>query len=279
MRWLKSNIEKISNLKAEGSPESLTYAALECRLAIERICYDRLRIAHDYISQDDIRKWQPKDVVNTLIQEVDSKIAASYTFSIGKEPIKKEGDLTREDYETMEFVPVGSQVGFDPKKMGKLWNAISSFLHVKVPKVKSDRVTEYGDPAALVKKIDEVLAELEHLSQGTLIGSGFGETVSFTCDCGLKIMRRVAFLGEGQIVNCLSPECLESYTCIFNEEDIDFIRNTMRFNCYSCEAEITFPKNKAVKLQKETAEPIPCGRCGETNYIMWQLKQVVKNSE
>ncbi|MBD1548530.1 hypothetical protein [Roseibium aggregatum] len=279
MRWLKSNIEKISNLKAQGSPESLTYAALECRLAIERVCYDRLRIAHDYISQDDIRKWQPKDVVNTLIQEVDSKIAASYTFSVGKEPIKTEGDLTQEDYEAMEFVPVGSQVGFDPKKMGKLWNAISSFLHVKVPKLKSDKVTEYGDPAALEKKIDEVLVELERLSQGTLIGSGFGKTVRFDCICGTENKRRSSLLKEGQTINCISPDCIERWVVEFDGEDIEFVRKKINVPCRSCSVETAFPEKAMLDLGLNRQARFICQECGETNHVMWRLNQAVNKGE
>lgn len=279
MRWLKSNIEKISNLKVAGSPESLTYAALECRLAIERVCYDRLRIAHDYISQDDIRKWQPKDVVNTLIQEVDSKIAASYTFSVGKEPIKQEGDLTQEDYEAMKFVQVGSQVGFDPKKIGKLWNAISSFLHVKVPKVKSDRVTEYGDPAALAKKIDEVLAELERLSQGTLIGNGIGETVSFICECGSKNMRRVSLLKDRQTINCINPNCIERWEAEFDGDDINFWRKKISVPCRWCSVETAFPERAMIDLGLNRQAHFICNECGETNYVMWRLNQAVKNPE
>lgn len=279
MNWLKSNIQKIANLKAEGSTESLTYAALECRLAIERICYDRLRITHDYISQDDIRKWQPKDVVNTLIQEVDSKIAASYTFSVAKEPINKEGDLTREDYEAKEFVPVGSQVGFDPKKMGKLWNAISSFLHVKVPKLKSDRITEYGDPAALVKKIDEVLAELERLSQGTLIGSGIGETVSFICECGSKNMRRVSLLKNGQTINCINPDCIERWVAEFTGDEINFLRKKISVPCRSCSVEAAFPEKAMLNLELNRVAHFICSECGETNYVMWRLNQVVRDGK
>ncbi len=38
---LRGSIDTIEGHLADGSPRSLTYAALECRLAIERICYER----------------------------------------------------------------------------------------------------------------------------------------------------------------------------------------------------------------------------------------------
>ena len=51
---------KVSALLAEDAPASVTYAALECRLAIERVCYARLQIAHEYISQKDLKGWHPR---------------------------------------------------------------------------------------------------------------------------------------------------------------------------------------------------------------------------
>lgn len=276
MRWLKTNIERISKLKANGSPESLTYAALECRLAIERVCYERLSLAHDYISHDDIRKWQPKDIVNKLIEEVDGKIAASYTFSISKEPISKEDDLTKEDYEAIDYVEIGTHVGFDPKKMGKLWNAVSYFLHVKVPKQKHESVTEYGEPDTLAKKIDEVLVELERLSEGTLIASGLGETVSFKCECGAANKRRVSLLKDGQTVSCINPNCLERWSVRLEGDEISFLRKEISVPCRSCSAETAFPEKVMLGLERKQALHFTCDECNENNFVMWRLQQVSK---
>jgi len=84
---LTPSISTIEKFLDENTQASLTYAALECRLAIERICYERLRIAHDYISHDDLKKWQPQDIVKTLIQEVDGGAAETRTISISKESL------------------------------------------------------------------------------------------------------------------------------------------------------------------------------------------------
>ena len=67
-------ISKIEELLKENSEARIIYAALECRLAIERICYERLRLAHDYISHDDLKKWQPRDIVKILIQAVEEQL-------------------------------------------------------------------------------------------------------------------------------------------------------------------------------------------------------------
>ena len=77
-------IETIESLLSEGTASSLTYAALECRLALERACYDRLRNAHDYISIADIKKWQPSEVIKKLQEIVDPEIANSVAFLLAE---------------------------------------------------------------------------------------------------------------------------------------------------------------------------------------------------
>lgn len=278
MLWLNEYINKIQSLMNEGTPESLTYAALECRLAIERVCYERLRIAHDYISHDDIRKWQPKDVVKTLIQEVDSHIASTVTLSISQDPVgDKAGDFSQEDFEKLKYKKIGTQVGFCPKKLGKLWNACSSFLHVKIPKVKSDRVGSYGDQDALERKLEEVLIELESLAKGTLIMSGMGETVSFRCNCDATNKRRVLLLKDKQLINCINPACFESWEVEFDGDDVCFNRKTISVVCHSCSKPNLFAEKHMLDIDLNQVVEFNCTKCKEKNYVKWRLSQMKRN--
>lgn len=147
MIGLKSRISQIEVLLAENTDASLTYAALECRLAIERFCYDRLRLSHDYISHDDLRRWQPRDIVNTLIEEVDTNTATTFTVSVSRDCSQdRTVSPTPEDYDSMNFVPIGTQIGFDPSKLGRLWNALANLaLHIRIPTSKDDSVSQYGE--------------------------------------------------------------------------------------------------------------------------------------
>lgn len=51
---IKPAIDRIEKLLSENSIAGVTYAALEARLTIERICYDRLRQCHDYNPHEDL---------------------------------------------------------------------------------------------------------------------------------------------------------------------------------------------------------------------------------
>ena len=88
----------------------------------------------------------------------------------------------------MEFVPVGTQVGFSPNELGKLWNALANLaLHVSLPTNKNDNISRYGDAKKMKAKISEVLDEIKRIDTGTLTSSGMGEELSFVCFCGTKV--------------------------------------------------------------------------------------------
>lgn len=180
---LKQSIGVIEGLLEEGSDASITYAALECRLTIERICYERLRVSHDYISTADIKRWQPHGVVNVLLQEVDKEIASTFTVSVSAD-VPKNPEPTKEDYEELSFSTLGTQVGFNANKLGKLWNALSKLaLHVSVPTSKNDSIPLYGENDKSKAKVIEALTEIRRISKGTLVSAGMlstGGNVAFT---------------------------------------------------------------------------------------------------
>jgi len=187
---LEPTISQIEKLLEENTEASVTYAALECRLAIERICYERLRLVHEYISHDDLKKWQPKDIVKTLIQEVDKHAATTLNISVAPDV---PSEYTAEGYEALDWKPLGTQIGFNPNKFGKLWNGLAKLaLHIEVPTSKDTTVKPYGDMQAIASKVKQALAEIKQISKGTLMSPGIGQEVSYKCVCGSKNKRRLA---------------------------------------------------------------------------------------
>lgn len=269
-------VSKIEELLREDSAASVTYAALECRLAIERICYERLRLAHDYISHDDLKKWQPRDIVKVLIQEVDARAAETFTLSISKSPIPEGSpEPTLEEYQAMDFVLVGTHVGFDPNRLGRLWNALAKLaLHVSLPTSKADHVPRYGDKGAIKKKVSEALAEIKRIGEGTLMSTGVGEEVSFECSCGSKNKRRLELLIDGQIVSCINPDCDESYG--FVKSDLSFGRRTFEIICRACSIQRDIPKKMVEKLRADQHIHFDCEGCRETIYVSLRPMQAQK---
>ncbi len=274
---LRTVISRIEKLLADGSDSSVTYAALECRLAIERICYERLRVAHDYISHEDIRRWQPREVVNILIQEVDANAASTFTLSISEEPTNSGGDApTLAEYQAMEFVPVGTKIGFNANKLGKLWNALANLaLHVSAPISKAATVRHYGDKDKIVAKVREALAEIKEISNGTLLSTGFGTEVSFDCYCGVKNKRKLALLKAGQTVNCINPNCDESYE--FVSADASFGRRALDVACKHCGTVKVVPRRMIEKVKYDQFIHYQCDGCGDTVYIQWKPMQAQRS--
>lgn len=272
-----ASIEAIERFLEEGSDASLTYAALECRLAIERICYERLRICHNYISHDDLAKWQPKDIVNILIAEVDQSSAETYTLSIGTEPLpENSSEPTLEDFQKMEFRPIGTQIGFDPKRLGQLWNALShTALHISLPKHSDDKVSQYGDLGKIRRKVEEALSEIKRIQKGNLLSSGIGEILSFDCSCGQKNQRRHTLLKHGQTVNCINAECLESYA--YDASDESFSRRAIYVDCKVCEKAHSIPRRLTESIKRGEHLGIEC-QCNNTIFLSWRLMLGQTNS-
>jgi hypothetical protein len=263
-------ISRINRLLEEGTEASVTYAALEARLALEKVCYDRLRQRHDYISHDQLRKWQPGAVINTLIAEVDQHLGETVTLSMGKSPA--EAGVKPEDD---DYVEIGTEIGFDPKRIAKMWQALANLaLHVRLPENKSDQIAEYGDKARIREKVAEVVAELERLAKGTMTFSGLDAEVSFVCSCGEKNRRRADLLRDGQHVHCIRPDCKFTWKALKSGDDFSFESVTVPVNCEKCSRANHMPWRVFVDMKHDEMGSFSCHTCGHKNYVQWRLTQV-----
>ncbi|WP_073833290.1 hypothetical protein [Pseudovibrio exalbescens] len=213
--------------------------------------------------------------MNTLINEVDRNAAETVKVYIGREPVPEDSlPLNREDYEAMQFLPLGTQVGFEPSKLGKLWNALAKLaLHIGIPTSKDVTVNQYGDVEKIACKVREALAEIREVSEGTLAFVGIGgQEVSFECSCGAKNKRRLELLNDGQTVNCIRPNCNESYK--YEQADMSFVRRVFEVVCSCCNYSNSIPQNIIDKLPTNRAYLLICSGCGENNYLSWELNVV-----
>jgi hypothetical protein len=264
-------IERIDALLAEDTDASVTYAALEARMALEKVVYERLRQRHEYISHEQLKKWQPGAVINQIITDVDMHVTQTRTLRMAKQ--SAEGIPAAADD---EWVELGTEVGFNAKNVAKMWQALAKLaLHVRLPKHKDDHIPDYGDKNSIRRKVEEVRAELERLSKGTMSFSGLGETVSFDCGvCGEKNKRRAALLREDQRVFCFNPDCKASWKVHKQGDEFVFEGETCDFDCQGCGQTKQLPWRFFSEMKFDQRATFVCNNCDHRNYVEWRLTQV-----
>ncbi|MDM5181678.1 hypothetical protein PO883_31355 [Massilia sp. DJPM01] len=275
---INKRITVIESLLAEGSIQSLTYAALECRLTIETICYERLMIAHKYIAASDLRKWKPAAVVKQVSEEANELIDKSFELFVSTTPSLEGAEpKTQEEYEALEYVKLGQQVGFKFSRMDTLWNGVASTaLHVSVPKGEG-QLSQYGDAEAIRKKVLEVLDELKKFQPNSLISSGLGMEYSFPCErCSTLIRRKVKLLQDNQVVGCFNPNCYESYTIHVEGAEITYSARESTVKCKTCSTEVPIPTRRAEKLRFGETLTVPCPSCKDTTNVSLKIMQEVR---
>jgi hypothetical protein len=275
---LTDNIARIEALLAENNAASLTYAALECRLAIELICYDRLKISHKYISPKDVKDWRPQKVVDFIVEEVSSLATQEFTLSISTSSTQSTSiPITVSEYEGIEYVEVGKQIGFNPKQIGSLWYAFGNFLHVAVPKSNHEVIYEFANSAKITAKIEAALSEIKRISIGNLLmGGSFSDVVYFDCDCGVKNKRSAELLKDGQIVSCMNVKCAATFSAIKDKEaNFIFERRMVKTECLSCNKLKAFDESSVVSLGLNRIGSFTCD-CGDVIHMGWKLMSFKK---
>lgn len=269
---LQDAIASIKGHLADGSARALTYAALECRLSIERICYDRLAKAHDYLAHEEVRRWQPNHVIRLIEEDVDPDVASTYTISVSREPVEGDQDLTNLDY-----VPIGTQQGFNGGHLAKLWNGLSKVaLHIALPKSSADAVGQFGIPDAIRAKVEQCLVELERIATGNLTSTGFGPEASFTCECGTLNKRKSEHLHEGKVVHCVNPKCPHSFEVEPDGKDFTFSPRTVEVAC-PCGKTHLFAKAPLERMRKGEIGTFVCD-CGDETIFQWRLYHAARST-
>ena len=232
MIQLQPIIDRIKELLEQGTDASVTYAALEARLALEKVVYDRLRQRHEYISHDQLRAWTPGDVVKRLLVEVDEHMDETVVLSMSRSPHVPGAKPDPDDW-----VKIGTEIGLRSKKIARMWQALSNLaLHIKLPKDKDDRIRDYGEKDAIRAKVESVIVELERLAKGTMTFSGVptGKNVNFVCTCGVENKRRASLLKPGQYIYCINPKCNQTWKVINEDEETNFENVTVDVPCLKC---------------------------------------------
>lgn len=194
-KHLKAAAEQLET----GADLALKYAALELRMAMEAVTYDRAAAFKEEFSTDEYVTWQPKKVMAVLL-EIEPMTDKDSTIAFGLE----------EEYgvPAKRMTSLGTETVLNMGVLKKHYDALGSFLHI--PTIKSTKSGKAVNHDKLRKRCDEIRTYLDKVLSSPVFNSTLGVFASIECaECGNKIRKRIP-QGENSI-NVECSNCDASY--------------------------------------------------------------------
>ena len=183
-----------------GHDERLKYAALELRMAMEALTYDRALAYKDEFPPAEYETWQPRKVMSVLL-DIDPTADMDTSLAFGEEggygvpaPVMR---------------PLGSEKVLNMATLRKHYDALGSYLHVQ--SMKQLRAGKSLDFGKIRSRCEEIAEFIKVVLSSPVFNITLGSFSTFNCiECGKPIRKR---LPQGQSeVRAECYECHASYT-------------------------------------------------------------------
>ena len=191
--------ESVGRARAElasGDRARFKFAALELRMAIESVTYERAQSYRDEIPQAEYRTWQPKKVMKRLIDiEPHADKGSSIAYGVEEVP----------GVAAKQMTSLGAEQVFGLRAIKAHYDALGSYLHM--PTLK--QLEDVGEPdwAKLHERCLTIIGLLDGVLSSPVFNINFGTFSSIECmnpDCGKTVRRRIP-IGR----SALSAACLD----------------------------------------------------------------------
>lgn len=177
-----------------GDDARLRSAALQLRLAIEALTYDRMQSYAEEIRPEEYAIWQPKRVMDILL-EIDANADKDSSLAIGVE--ESYGVAPKE----MQFLGTAKVLSMATIK--KHYDALGSHLHM--PSLKQLQEGRLPDSAKLRARCTQIAEALEAVLASPVKNIRFTVTSKIACVYCSKPMRKRSPIGD----KSSSAECFE----------------------------------------------------------------------
>lgn len=164
-----------------NDPERLKYAALELRMAIESLTYERARGYKSEMAPSAYQTWQPKRLMQELL-EIEPYADQSSSISFGREDTPGE--------HAKEMTVVGAEKVFDLRAIKANYDALGSFLHTPT-------LHQLENGGANVSRLRDrciaLVADLQKVLASDVFNINFGVFTSIQClntECGKTVRKR-----------------------------------------------------------------------------------------
>jgi hypothetical protein len=239
----RSRDERLARAKdilAAGPTGELEHAALELRMCIETMTYEKLNAARQYLPESIFRIWQAPQALKALLQ-FDDIADQGFTLHMGDEVTPGEPSRPDQDWKL-----VGEHRTFSTKWLTKNYNKLGSMLHSPIEPVELGN-SELGERH---KYLLEIVTEIERVQAATIL-SWFMATQMFSCECpycGGKVSASRHYIETMKSATCLNWQCNAEFDAGFNPDGSSYFspRET-GFDCHVCKVRVVIQERDLKK--------------------------------
>lgn len=176
-----------------GADERLRYVALELRMCIEAITYDRAQTYIDELPPDEYKTWQPKKLLEVLVA-IEPLAASGGRWGLCQQSAPEEPEHP--------WVDLGEDRVFGIRDIQQSYHKLGNFLHFPTLKqVQAGGV----DVKTIRDHCQGVATALEHVLASPLRNVNFKSLITFDCEqCQSKVRKRAQPNEEKLEASCFS---------------------------------------------------------------------------
>ncbi len=243
-------LENARNELVAKSDQRLKYAALELRMAMEALTYDRALAYEEEFPPEEYETWQPRKVMQVLL-EIDPAADKDCSLAVGREDTRGVPALSMQS--------LGSEKVLNMSMIRKHYDALGSFLHT--PTIKQSRSRLPVDFAAIRARCETIATFIDQVLASPIFNITLGSFSSIECsECGKTIRKRMPpgqkevhaecyeckadyvitddgdgkplWKPQGHDVKCANPDCTKTIF-IWQHE----VRAGLGWKCTACHGE------------------------------------------
>lgn len=186
--------------------ERLKHAALELRMSMEAITYDRALAYKDEFPPAEYETWQPRKVMKVLL-DIDPLADKDRSFAFGEEEDGVPPQVMRS---------LGAEKVLNMATLRKHYDALGSFLHVQ--SIKQIRAEKSLDFDKMRLRCEEIAEYIRAVLVSPVFNVTIGSFATMECvECGKLIRKRIPHRQKEVKVECY--ECHASYLIVDKGKD------------------------------------------------------------
>lgn len=239
----RTALERARKELASNNNERLQYAALELRMAIEALTYDRAQAYAEELSPEDYSTWQPRNLLKVLL-EIDPHANSDRVIHIGLE------DQPGEPAKHMTLL--GEDKPLKLAVIKKHYDALGNFLHI--PTIQQIQDNAVPSSEKIRQRCEDLAAEIEKSLAATIHNFTVGQHSEMPClRCGKLVRRR---LRDKEPVEATCFPCGAKYTLTINSDKIQWAAQVQYAPCPKCNESMRLWKDKIKDGENEK-----CPKC------------------